>query len=129
MNSINLINTLNQFIIMLCPYKTKYFAESSAGFFMLGYPGYPSYMPGVFMFEAELPDGLFGFTNGKAIVRRKGMSNSLKEFVLLHEEEHVKDMPVIYGENDFPFLGVIIAEKEDIWPALQAFLKKDRWAK
>ena len=91
---------------------------------MLGYPGYPSYMPGVFMFEAELPDGLFGFTNGKAIVRRKGMSNSLKEFVLLHEEEHVKDMFATEREIDGRALRRFAARHGNITDDVRKLLEK-----
>lgn len=78
---------------------------------------------------------MFGYGQVQPEEESSGWSNigsTLWQKFLHHfplKEEHVKDMPVIYGENDFPFLGVIIAEKEDIWPALQAFLKKDRWAK
>ena len=35
---------------------------------------------------------------------------------------------VASGGEDLPFLGVVIQDRKQIWPALREFLKKDRWA-
>ena len=35
---------------------------------------------------------------------------------------------VASGAEDLPFLGVVIEDRKQIWPALREFLKKDRWA-
>ncbi len=45
------------------------------------------------------------------------------------QERTVNDVTTLEGNEDLPFLGVIIENREDVWPALGAFLKKDRWAK
>ena len=37
-------------------------------------------------------------------------------------------MTVSSGVGEFPFLGVVIEDRKQIWPALREFLKKDRWA-
>ena len=34
---------------------------------------------------------------------------------------------VASGGEDLPFLGVVIQDRKQIWPALREFLKKDRW--
>lgn len=43
--------------------------------------------------------------------------------------ERVKEekCSMLVGGDDFPFVAVKVANKESIWPALRAFLKKDRW--
>lgn len=41
-----------------------------------------------------------------------------------HEE---KGLNVLTGEKSHPFLGVVIKDKEHILPAVQEFLKKERW--
>ena len=51
-----------------------------------------------------------------------------KNFFQLQENNQA-DVTTLTGEDQFPFLGVIIEERENILPALKAFLKKDRWAK
>ncbi|MDP3697282.1 MAG: DUF444 family protein, partial [Candidatus Taylorbacteria bacterium] len=35
----------------------------------------------------------------------------------------------LVGKDGLPLLGAIIEEREDLLPALKAFLKKDRWVK
>lgn len=63
---------------------------------------YPSYL-GVPIFdvdEKDMDSSLLGLTNGKMIIRKKDLDNSLKEFVLFHEEEHVKDMDASEFEVD-----------------------------
>ena len=37
-------------------------------------------------------------------------------------------LDVASGGEDLPFLGVVIQDRKQIWPALREFLKKDRWA-
>jgi len=36
-------------------------------------------------------------------------------------------LSVISGDKKHPFLGVVIKEKDHILPAVQEFLKKERW--
>jgi uncharacterized protein len=48
-----------------------------------------------------------------------------KELDLKSTEEN--GMSVIAGEKSHPFLGVVIKEKDHILPAVQEFLKKERW--
>ena len=38
-------------------------------------------------------------------------------------------LSLLVGKDDLPFLAVLIEEREDVLPALKAFLKKDRWTK
>ena len=35
---------------------------------------------------------------------------------------------VCSGSGDFPFFGVVIEDRKQIWPALKEFLKKNRWS-
>jgi hypothetical protein len=51
-----------------------------------------------------------------------------KNYLRLKEAKDT-DVRVLEGKNDLPFLGVIIEEREQVLPALKAFLKKDRWVK
>ena len=37
-------------------------------------------------------------------------------------------MSVSSGLDALPFLGVVIEDRNQIWPALREFLKKDRWS-
>ena len=45
------------------------------------------------------------------------------------EESVDEDVLLISGNDQLPFLGVTIEDREEILPALKAFLKKDRWSK
>lgn len=86
---------------------------SSASF---SYPSYPSYL-GVSIFKMddnEMPQSVLGFTNGRQIAVRRGLKGLLAEFVLLHEEEHVKDMSAGEKEVDRRALRRLLAK----WPAL-----------
>jgi len=83
---------------------------SSAGF---SYPGYPSYL-GVDIFKMdgnEMPRSVLGFTNGRQIAVRRGLKGLLAEFVLLHEEEHVKDMSAGEKETDRRALRRLLAKR------------------
>ncbi len=44
------------------------------------------------------------------------------------EEKTINDIDILIGPDTLPFLGVKIEEREDVFPALKTFLKKDRWA-
>ncbi len=39
----------------------------------------------------------------------------------------INDLNVIVGEKNHPFLGIVIKDKDHIFPAIQEFLKKERW--
>ena len=51
---------------------------------------YPSSL-GIDILTADMPASLLGMTNGRRIMLNKD-AGELKEFVIFHEEEHVKDM-------------------------------------
>jgi len=38
------------------------------------------------------------------------------------------NIKVVFGKDNFPFLGVVIEDKRHIWPAVQEFLKEGRWS-
>lgn len=44
------------------------------------------------------------------------------------EEVSAKELDFFVGKKEFPFIGVIIENKEQLWPALREFLKKERWS-
>jgi hypothetical protein len=81
-------------------HKRKFGSESSAFSGPLVY-GYPSAFPGVKIFEMDenYMNHLLGLTNSKFIALKKGLGE-LKDFVLFHEEEHVKDMSASELEVD-----------------------------
>ena len=45
------------------------------------------------------------------------------------ESEKKEDLDLIVGEKSHPFLGLVIRDKDHILPAIQEFLKKERWRK
>ena len=56
---------------------------------------------------------------------------SFKETFSLVDSNVTSDgvsVDVTSGGEDLPFLGVVIQDRKQIWPALREFLKKDRWA-
>ncbi|MBI2971592.1 MAG: hypothetical protein HYY37_04220 [Candidatus Aenigmarchaeota archaeon] len=69
------------------------FGTGDAGGFPALY-SYPSYLgiDIVTLSRHEMPDSLLGFTDGRHIAMRESIDRAVREFVLLHEEEHVKDM-------------------------------------
>ncbi len=91
-----------------------------------GYPGYPSYLPGVFEFQTNLPRNILGMTDGKMIVTRKNL-RTLKDFVRFHEEEHVKDMFASELEIDKKALRRLLLKgsKKDIGKVRK--LLRKRW--
>lgn len=73
---------------------------------------YPSYL-GVDILTADgknMPSTLLGFTNGRSIVIKDGI-RCIEDFVLLHEEEHVKDMGASELEVDKRALKRLLAKK------------------
>lgn len=73
---------------------------------------YPSYL-GIDILtarESDLPHSLLGFTNGRAIVIKEGLKD-VEDFVLLHEEEHVKDMSASEVDVDKRALRRLISKK------------------
>jgi hypothetical protein len=56
---------------------------------------------------------------------------TFKESFPIKEEKISFDedtLDVCSGTGDFPFFGVIIEDRKQIWPALKEFLKKNRWS-
>ncbi len=58
------------------------------------------------------------FSSGLKIAFEKELPVDTKE---------VNELNVIAGEKNHPFLGIVIKDKEHILPAIQEFLKKERW--
>jgi len=106
----------------------KNFGLSSVDFPMILY-SYPSYL-GVDILTAsdsDMPHSLLGFTNGRAIVIKEGLKD-VEDFVLLHEEEHVKNMDASELEVDKRALRRLIARNtsdEKLEKILQ--LLEKRW--
>lgn len=73
-------------------YLKKFSIGSGLSFAPLSY-SYPSSFPGINIFEAgeAYLDKVLGMTDSKVIILKKGLKE-LRDFVLFHEEEHVKDM-------------------------------------
>ena len=86
---------------------------------------YPSYL-GVDIFFTDLEENLLGMTNGKRILVKEGMNKELRDFVLMHEEEHVKDMSASEMEIDERALKRFFAKHTKITEEVQELLEK-RW--
>ena len=56
------------------------------------------------------------------------LSFFIKEWNLAQEDEGELRVYISHNKG-VPFLGVRLGRKEDILPALKAFLKQDRWEK
>lgn len=92
-------------------YNYKKFGSGSIDFPIVIY-SYPSYL-GVDILTVDsknMPDSLLGFTNGHDIVIRDGIKE-IEDFVLFHEEEHVKDMSASEIEVDKRALKRLISKK------------------
>ncbi len=57
-------------------------------------------MPGIAINESDMDEHLLGFTDGSKIWRKHSLQGIVKEFVLFHEEEHVRDMSDSELETD-----------------------------
>lgn len=56
---------------------------------------------------------------------------TFKESFPIKEEKISVDedtLTICSGGEDFPFFGVVIEDRKQIWPALKEFLKKNRWS-
>ena len=71
---------------------------------------YPSYLGADILTASDMPSTLLGFTNGREIVIRDGIKD-IRDFVLLHEEEHVKDMSASEKEVDKRALRRLLSKK------------------
>lgn len=94
-------------------YTYKKFGFGSIDFPTILY-SYPSYL-GIDILTAsdkDMPPSLLGFTNGRSIVIKNGIKD-VENFVLLHEEEHVKDMSASEIEVDKRALKRLISKKVD----------------
>lgn len=88
--------------------------------------GYPTYL-GVDIFEvnnSDMPATLLGLTNGRHIIIKRGLNPELKEFVRMHEEEHVKDMFATELEIDRHALRRFKAKSGKIGDEIINLLKK-----
>src|SRR3989344_1302313 len=86
---------------------------------------YPSYL-GVDIFFTDLEENLLGMTNGKRIFVKEGISAVVKDFVLMHEEEHVKDMDATELTIDNRALKRFLSKHGKINEEVQELLEK-RW--
>ena len=86
---------------------------------------YPSYL-GIDIFFTQLSDSILGMTNGKRILLKENLREDVKDFVLMHEEEHVKDMSLNEMETDTRALRRFFQKNRKISAEVSALLKK-RW--
>src|SRR3989338_5586386 len=73
---------------------------------------------------------MFGYGEIRVDELSQSFSNLYEEFysnMSLRESFGTGKLEVIAGLQDYPFVGLKITEKTQIWPALQGFLKKGRW--
>lgn len=91
-----------------------------------GLPTYPSYL-GVPITEPLLGEHLLGQTNGKRINISSSTDPQIKNFVLMHEEEHIKDMSASEWEVDKRAVERLIKSKKSVsWIKVKLLLKA-RW--
>jgi len=87
---------------------------------------YPSYI-GVPIFRTEknyLPSRVLGMTNGKRIIINNNLPKDIAEFVLFHEEEHVKDMLATEQEVDERALRRFLTKNNKITKTIKKLMKK-----
>jgi hypothetical protein len=110
-------------------YFNNYEKRLGSGDAGIGFYSYPSYL-GINIFTADMPSSLLGMTNGRRILLNKDAKEA-KEFVIFHEEEHVKDMSASELEVDKRALtrmkksGRMTQEKEK---TIKKLMKK-RWGR
>ncbi len=94
--------------------ENNYNYKKNFGFGLADFPivlySYPSYLGVDILTASGLPDSLLGFTNGRSIVIKDGIKD-IEDFVILHEEEHVKDMSASELETDKRALKKLVARK------------------
>ena len=91
-----------------------------------GLPTYPSYL-GVPITEPFLGEALLGQTNGRRINITADIDPQIRNFVLMHEEEHVKDMSASEFEIDKRAVQRLIRSKKHVsWVKIKLLLKS-RW--
>ncbi len=97
--------------------RNSYHSKRFGSGIIAGFPpiySYPSYL-GIDVHTVSrdsMPESLLGFTDGKSIVIKE-MEKDVRDFVLLHEEEHVKDMAAGEEETDKRALKRLIAKGAD----------------
>ena len=71
------------------------------------------------------PEGQTGWnkTDGKSVLWNTIKDNFDVQVVVDN------DLNLLIGKEETPLLAVLVEVREDVLPALKAFLKKDRWAK
>ena len=91
-----------------------------------GLPTYPSYL-GVPITEPLLGEHLLGQTNGRKINISSKTDPQIKNFVLMHEEEHIKDMNASEWDVDKRAVQRLIRSKKPVsWIKIKLLLKQ-RW--
>jgi uncharacterized protein len=55
-----------------------------------------------------------------------GLKNAFEKELNVKSVE-IDEMDIIVGKKEHPFLGIVIKDKDHILPAIQEFLKKERW--
>jgi hypothetical protein len=91
-----------------------------------GLPSYLSYL-GVPITEPMLGEHLLGQTNGKRINISADVDPTIKNFILFHEEEHIKDMNASEWDIDRRAIHRLIVSKKPVSWIKVKLLLKSRW--
>lgn len=87
---------------------------------------YPSYL-GVPIFKqmkGYMPSFVLGMTNGREIKIQNNLPRDVAAFVLLHEEEHVKDMSASEREVDERALRRFVAKNNGITKNIKKLMRR-----
>ncbi|HLD85134.1 MAG TPA: hypothetical protein VI968_01110 [archaeon] len=91
-----------------------------------GLPVYPSYL-GIPITEPLLRSDLLGQTNGRKINITSDVDPQVKNFVLMHEEEHIKDMNASEWDVDKRAVQRLIRSKKPVSWIKVKLLLRSRW--
>ncbi len=91
-----------------------------------GLPTYPSYL-GIPITEPMLEEHMLGRTNGRKINISSATDPQIKNFVLMHEEEHIKDMSASEWDVDKRAVQRLIKSKKPVSWIKVKFLLRQRW--
>lgn len=91
-----------------------------------GLPVYPSYL-GIPITEPLLRGDLLGQTNSRKINISADVDPQIKNFVLMHEEEHIKDMNASEWDVDKRAMQRLIRSKKNVSWIKVKLLLKSRW--
>ncbi len=87
---------------------------------------YPSYLGVPIIKQAKnyMPSFVLGMTSGKEINISNNLPKDIAEFVLFHEEEHVKDMLATEKEIDERALKRLIAKNGSITKKVKKLMRR-----